>query len=77
MSCEWQSRSAVYIGLAESPRLLAMSLSQGAIEGIKKGDIANEPVTLKVTASLSRSAVLARSKGNNEHARLFTVMSGN
>ena len=54
-----------------------MSLSQGAIEGIKKGDIANEPVTLKVTASLSRSAVLARSKGNNEHARLFTVMSGN
>ncbi|CAK0786712.1 hypothetical protein CVIRNUC_009926 [Coccomyxa viridis] len=26
-----------------------MSLSQGAIEGIKKGDIANEPVTLKVT----------------------------
>ncbi len=27
-----------------------MALSHGAIEGIKKGDIANEPVTVKVSA---------------------------
>ena len=31
-------------------KIVAMALSQGAIEGIKKGDIANEPVTLKVSA---------------------------
>ena len=54
-----------------------MSLSQGAIEGIKKGDIANEPVTLKVTASLLRSAVMAGSNKNSEHARPITEMSGN
>ena len=27
-----------------------MALSRGAIEGIRKGDIANEPVTVKVSA---------------------------
>ena len=54
------SRSADWAGA--TAKAVAMSLSQGAIEGIKKGDIANEPVKLKVNASLSRSAVMARNK---------------
>ena len=32
-----------------------MALSHGAIEGIKKGDIANEPVTVKVSACRKHS----------------------
>ena len=75
MSSERQRLSELDIGLAESPKLLAMSLSQGAIEAIKKGDIANEPVTLKVTASLSRSAMMVRSNEKYGHAWLFTAMS--
>ncbi len=35
-----------------------MALSHGAIEGIKKGDIANEPVTVKVSACRAHSGNL-------------------
>ena len=51
-----------------------MSLSQGAIEGIRKGDIANEPVTLKVSASLSRSIVTTRFEESTEHIRSIIVI---